>query len=147
MNTKGLLFLIIFRCSSFFTSNKSLKFIGFPIRIFYRILVNYILGIDIHDETIIGNNFQVYHGQGLIIHKDTVIGNNVTVRQNTTIGSSNKEGKPPIIGDFVDIGANCVIIGNIKIGNNSIIGAGSVVVKDVLENTTVVGNPAREIKS
>jgi putative colanic acid biosynthesis acetyltransferase WcaB len=145
MNTKGLFFLVLFRTSSFFTQNKILKLIGIPIRIFYKIIINYILGIDIHDETIIGNNFQVYHGQGLIIHKDTIIGDNVTVRQNTTIGSSSKEGKAPVIGNFVNIGANCVIIGNIKIGDNSIIGAGSVVVKDVFENTTVVGNPARKI--
>ena len=73
MNTKGLFFLVLFRTSSFFTQNKILKLIGIPIRIFYKIIINYILGIDIHDETIIGNNFQVYHGQGLIIHKDTII--------------------------------------------------------------------------
>jgi len=145
MNTKGFFFLVMFRTSSFFTKNKFLKIFGFPIRVFYKIIINYIIGIDIHDETIIGKNFQVYHGYGLVIHKDTIIGNNVIVRQNTTIGNSIEGGGAPIIGNNINIGANSVILGAVKIGDNSVIGAGSVVVKDISENTTVVGNPARKI--
>lgn len=76
------------------------------------------------------------------------IGRNFTCRQNTTIGnkSDDKPSERPTIGDNVSLGANVVIIGNVRIANNVTIGAGSVVVKDVPDNAIVVGNPARIIK-
>ena len=76
------------------------------------------------------------------------IGRNFTCRQNTTIGnkSDDKPSERPTIGDNVTLGANVVIIGNVRIGNNVTIGAGSVVVRDVPDNAIVVGNPARIIK-
>lgn len=76
------------------------------------------------------------------------IGCNFTCRQNTTIGnkSDDKTNERPSIDDNVTLGANVVIIGNVRIGNNVTIGAGSVVVKDVPDNAIVVGNPARIIK-
>jgi putative colanic acid biosynthesis acetyltransferase WcaB len=145
-NTKGLLFLVAFRTSHFFTKNKILKFLGFPIRFFYKFTIQWVFGIDIEDSTQIGFGFCVYHGQSLIINKDTIIGKFCVVRQNTTIGIAKKGGACPIIGDNVTIGANSVIIGEIKIGNNSIIGAGSVVIKDVPDNSIVAGNPAKVIR-
>lgn len=76
------------------------------------------------------------------------IGCNFTCRQNTTLGnkSDDKPNERPTIGNNVTLGANVVIIGNVRIGNNVTIGAGSVVVKDVPDNAVVVGNPARIIK-
>ena len=62
-----------------------------------------------------------------------------------SIGVKNDQSLPPVIGNNVSIGANSVIIGAIKIGNNSIIAAGSIVVKDVLKNSVVAGNPAKLI--
>jgi putative colanic acid biosynthesis acetyltransferase WcaB len=146
-NTKGYIFWTFFKISQFFTKNNVLKILGFPIRIFYKILFNWIFGIDIPDSTKIGKGFNVYHGQGLVINAQTVIGNNVIVRQNTTIGNAHKNGGSPIIKDNVDIGANSVIIGDIIIGSNSVIAAGSIVIKDVEPNTIVAGNPARYIKT
>ena len=146
-NTKGLIFLITFKLSNFFTKNQIFKIIGFPIRIMYKIIIQWLLGIDINDTLRFGENFQVFHGQGLVIHSSTQIGNNVTVRQNTTIGVAKDGGKCPIIMDNVDIGANSVIIGDIIVGHNSIIAAGSIVVKDVPPFSLVGGNPARIIKS
>jgi len=145
-NTKGKIFLLSFKISNFFSKNKFLRFIGFPIRMLYKIIFQWILGIDIPDSLKIGKNFQLFHGQGLIIHKNVIIGDNVLIRHNTTIGVANHDGKCPIIKDNVSIGANSVIIGSITVGSNSIIAAGSVVIKDVPKNSIVAGNPARLVK-
>lgn len=113
--------------------------------IFYRFFVEWVLGIEIPWSVKIGAALKLYHGQGTVINPGTVIGNNCTIRQNTTIGNKNN-GASPVIGNYVDIGANACIIGEIEIGNNVVIGAGSVVVKNVPANCVVAGNPARLIK-
>ena len=76
------------------------------------------------------------------------IGKKFTVRQCTTIGNKydGRNDLVPTFGDNVTVGANAVIIGDIRIGNNVTIGAGSVVINDVPDNSIVVGNPARIIK-
>lgn len=133
-------------------SNKLIRIIGCPIRYLYLFYASYIVGFELNDRATIGKNFKVWHrGHGSVIHPNSIIGNNVSIRQNTTIGSS-KIGTigshdAPIIGDNVHIGANCCIIGKVIIGNNSIIGAGSVVTKDIPANCIAVGNPCRIIKN
>ena len=90
------------------------------------------------------------HPIGIVIHPDVKIGKNCMIFQNVTIGqgkySKKHKTNVPVIGDNVTIYANAVIIGGIVIGNNAVIGAGSIVLKDVEANTTVVGNPARVIR-
>ncbi|MNG29745.1 Serine acetyltransferase [compost metagenome] len=76
-----------------------------------------------------------------------MIGENCVIRQGVTIGNRKSGDDVPTIGDNVDIGAGAVIIGKIKIGDNVKIGANAVVLKDVPDNCTAVGNPARHIKS
>lgn len=95
----------------------------------------------------IGPGFYVAHPYSTIINAKR-IGRNFTCRQCTTIGnkSDNRPDEIPIIGNNVNVGAHSIIIGNISIGDNVIIAAGSVVVKDVPDNVIVGGNPAQIIK-
>jgi len=87
------------------------------------------------------------HPVGIVIHPNVKIGKNCTIFQNVTVGSSRiTNSEVPTIGNNVTIYANATIFGNIKIGNNVTIGAGSVVFRDIPDNTTAVGNPAQIIK-
>lgn len=123
--------------------------LGIPYLMLYRVIIEWILCIELPWNTQIGPGLRLFHGMGLVVNDRTVIGRNVVLRHTTTIGV--KETLPfgtqaaPIIGDNVDIGAHVIILGPITVGNGACIGAGSVVVKDVPAGATVVGNPARVI--
>lgn len=106
-----------------------------------------ITGIEIHPGARIGRKFFIDHGMGVVIGETTYIGDNVLIYQGVTLGGTGKEhGKRhPTLGDNVIVGAGAKILGNLKIGANSRIGAGSVVVDNVPENSTVVGIPGRVV--
>ena len=95
--------------------------------------------VDIH-ATQIGGGFRIYHGP-IGIEKNVVIGRNVSVTAGLVLGK--RGSKSPIIHDNVTIAANATVIGGIDVGENAVIGAGSVVLHDVPPNTVVAGNPAR----
>ena len=105
-------------------------------------------GIEIHPGAQIGENFFIDHGNGVIIGETAIIGNNVTLYQGVTLGGTGKEhGKRhPTIGDNVMISAGAKVLGSFTIGENSKIGAGSVVLEAVPPNCTVVGVPGRIVK-
>lgn len=105
-------------------------------------------GIEIHPGAVIGENFFIDHGNGVIIGETAVVGNNVTLYQGVTLGGTGKEhGKRhPTIGDNVMISAGAKIIGSFKVGENSKVGAGSVVIEEVPPNCTVVGVPGRVVR-
>lgn len=105
-------------------------------------------GIEIHPGAVIGKGFFIDHGSGVIIGETTVIGDNVTLYQGVTLGGTGKESgkRHPTLCDNVMVSAGAKIIGSFTIGENSKIGAGSVVLKEVPPNCTVVGVPGRVVK-
>lgn len=105
-------------------------------------------GIEIHPGATIGKGFFIDHGAGVIIGETAVIGNNVTLYQGVTLGGTGKEkGKRhPTLEDNVMVSAGAKILGSFTIGENSKIGAGSVVLGAVPPNCTVVGVPGRIVK-
>lgn len=105
-------------------------------------------GIEIHPGAQIGTGFFIDHGNGVIIGETAVVGNNVTLYQGVTLGGTGKEhGKRhPTVGDNVMISAGAKVLGSFTIGENSKIGAGSVVLEEVPPNSTVVGVPGRVVK-
>ena len=115
-----------------------------------------IYSCDIMPGTSIGLDCRFPHrGLGVVINNNAIIGNKCVISKGVVIGGrgtgnnaleANNKLVAPIIGDNVLIGANAVVIGGIRIGNDSKIGAGAVVVKDVPDGATVIGNPGRIIK-
>lgn len=105
-------------------------------------------GIEIHPGAQIGKGFFIDHGNGVIIGETTIIGDNVTLYQGVTLGGTGKEqGKRhPTVGNNVMISAGAKVLGSFKIGDNSKIGAGSVVLEEVPPGSTVVGVPGRVVK-
>lgn len=105
-------------------------------------------GIEIHPGAIIGRRFFIDHGMGVVIGETCEIGNDVTIFQGVTLGGTGHEkGKRhPTVKDNALIATGAKVLGSITIGENSKIGGGSVVLKDVPDNSTVVGIPGKVVK-
>ncbi len=105
----------------------------------------WLTGIEIHPGAAIGKGLFIDHGMGVVVGETAVIGDNVTLFQGVTLGGTGKEkGKRhPTILDNVVVGAGAKVLGNITIGKNVMIGANSVVLRDVPDDSTVVGVPGR----
>ena len=106
-------------------------------------------GIEIHPGATIGRRFFIDHGMGVVIGETTEIGDDVLLYQGVTLGGTgNETGKRhPTLGNSVVVGTGAKILGNIHIGNHVRIGAGSVVVHPVPDNSTVVGIPGRVVRT
>ena len=104
-------------------------------------------GIEIHPGATIGRRFFIDHGMGVVIGETTEIGQNVTLYHGVTLGgvSLEKGKRHPTIGDNVVIGAGAKVLGNIRIGDNSRIGANAVVVKAAPANSVIVGVPGQVV--
>ncbi len=105
-------------------------------------------GIEIHPGARIGKGLFIDHGSGVIIGETAIIGNNVTLYQGVTLGGTGKENgkRHPTLKDNVMVSAGAKVIGSFTVGENSKIGAGSVVLNEVPPNCTVVGVPGRIVK-
>ena len=117
--------------------------------------VRFFTGIEIHPGAKLGKNLFIDHGMGVVIGETSEVGDNVTIYHAVTLGGSSPsidsekqrhEKRHPTIGHDVVIGSGAQIIGPIKVGNNARIAANAVVVKDVPENATMVGIPAKAVK-
>jgi serine O-acetyltransferase len=108
-------------------------------------LGRFVTGIEIHPAARIGRGLFIDHGMGVVIGETAEIGDNVTLLQGVTLGGTSlrKEKRHPTLGNNVTVGAGAKIIGGFTIGDNSRIGAGSVVVREVPPNCVVVGVPGR----
>lgn len=105
-------------------------------------------GIEIHPGATIGKGLFIDHGSGVVIGETAVIGDNCTIYQGVTLGGTGKHtGKRhPTLGNNVMVGAGAKVLGPFKVGDNSKIAAGAVVLDEIPENSTAVGIPARVIK-
>jgi serine O-acetyltransferase len=103
----------------------------------------FLTGIEIHPGAQIGRRLFIDHGMGVVIGETSIIGDDVTMYQGVTLGGTGKEtGKRhPTLGSNVSIGSGAKLLGNIRIGDNCRVGAGSVVLRDVPDNSTIVGVP------
>ena len=121
------------------------KFLARMISAFSRFLT----GIDIHPGAKIGKGFFIDHGMGVVIGETAEVGNNVLLYQGVTLGGTGKDkGKRhPTLGNDIVVGAGAKVLGPIKIGDDVKIGAGSVVIHPVPPHSTVVGVPAKVVRS
>ncbi|QSG05944.1 serine O-acetyltransferase [Halapricum desulfuricans] len=108
-------------------------------------LGRFLTGIEIHPAAEIGDRFFIDHGMGTVIGETAEIGDDVLMYHGVTLGgrSMRREKRHPTLEDGVTVGADATLLGDITIGENASVGAGSVVVEDVPPETTVTGNPAR----
>lgn len=111
-------------------------------------LAKFLTGIEIHPGATIGKGLVIDHGMGVVIGETTEIGDNCTLYQGVTLGGTGKDvGKRhPTIGNNVLVGAGAKVLGPITIADNSKVAANAVVLKDIAENSTAVGIPARVVR-
>ena len=135
----GLWAVWIYRLSHWLWRHK----LRLPARVLSQISRFY-TGVDIHPAALIGQRLFIDHAMGVVIGETAIVGSDVTMYQGVTLGGTGKgHGKRhPTVCDGVFIGNNANILGNVTVGENSRVGAGSVVLTDVPPNSTVVGVPA-----
>ncbi|WP_449649495.1 serine O-acetyltransferase [Terriglobus tenax] len=114
-----------------------------PARVLSQV-ARFLTGVEIHPAATLGRRLFIDHATGVVIGETAIVGNDVTLYQGVTLGGTGKgHGKRhPTLCDRVFVGNNANVLGNITIGQNSRVGAGSVVLSDVPPNSTVVGVPA-----
>ncbi|MFC0605114.1 serine O-acetyltransferase [Winogradskyella pulchriflava] len=150
LTTQGLWALSVYRFSNKIYRSKLPFALRKPLLVLCVIWQKWIeitTGISLPYSATIGHSFYIGHFGNIIINSATIIGNNCNISQGVTIGISGTLEKRgvPVIGDNVYIGANAVIAGKIMVGNHVVIGANSMVNKNVEDNSTVLGVPAKKI--
>jgi putative colanic acid biosynthesis acetyltransferase WcaB len=117
----------------------------------YRLLTSMLLTVELPAQSRIGPRVRLFHPHGVVIHPDVRIGADCAIRQNVTIGNTQRRSGEsrgcPSLGDGVDLGAGCMLLGPIRVGDRTRVGALTLVLRDVPAYSVVVGNPARILRT
>ena len=121
--------------------------LGRLVRLPYRIVVCSIVGVDLPPTLTIGPRVRLFHPHNIVIHPNAVIGSDALIRHGLTIDAKlltdGSESRAPVLHDDVELGASCILIGDIVISSHCVIGAGAVVTKSLPEGSVAIGNPFR----
>lgn len=143
-NPKGCFVLVAFRLGHALRSRQPNIPVLTPIYgVLYRVIIEWVLGIEIPWKTTIGHSTRLYHGTALVINDKAILGDRVILRHGVTIGHLGPGLPAPRIGDDVEFGSNSIVIGDIDVGDRTIIGSGAVLTKSVPADSVVRGNPAQ----
>lgn len=139
----GFAAILVYRIFSFLNR---LGIPTFPIRFPIEKLVEMFCGISIPASAKIGPGLRIHHFGGIVLHDSVDIGKNATIYHNVTIGLKTDDGERAAkVGDNAYFGTGAVVLGAINLGNNVTVGANAVVLKDMPDHSTAVGNPAKII--
>lgn len=146
-NAKGRLVCFLFRGAQLLRGpGDRPPVVSVPLLIAYRVVVEWILGIELPWGAKIGKNLRIFHGVGLVVNDGSVLGENVTLRHGVTLGHKDSRGPCPRVGSRVEFGPGAVVIGDVSIGDDAVIAPSAVVVRDVRPGDVVGGNPARSLR-
>jgi len=145
-NGRSLVIVTLFRLAQAVNSQRrELRPLAFPILVAYKLVVEWLLTVDLPVRTRVGGGLTLDHAYGIVVHPDAVIGRNCVLIQGVTIGYRSGPISAPTLGDGVSFGANSSALGPIHIGDGARIGAGAVVLQDVPAGASAVGVPARVV--
>ncbi|MGX1902557.1 serine O-acetyltransferase [Thermolongibacillus altinsuensis] len=130
--------LFLYRIYNKLYKNKLFRPLGYLLYYVTRIIYS----SDIHPNCVIGQGTKIVHHFNIVIGKNAIIGENCNIFNGVTLGEDGRTDYYPVVGDNVTLGTGVKVLGNVKIGSNCIIGAGSVVVHDIPESSLAVGVPA-----
>lgn len=137
-------FIVLFRLAQLRRVNSILNISLFPIHVLYHVYSHFILNIEIPINCKIEAPVIIWHGTGVVVNPNVVIGSHCIIRNGVTIGNDGRSDECPTLARNVEIGANAVVVGNIKIGENTKIGPCSFVNFDVADSEKII--PITKIK-
>lgn len=144
---KAQLVMLAFRTTTLVNQSEATfaKVASKPVSVLYRVVIDWLLGVEIPWGTSIGPNLRLQHAQSIVINREAILGAGVSLHQGVTLGGRASGHDCPTLGDGVRVGAGAIIIGSVHVGDGANVGAGAVLLQDVPAGASAVGNPARII--